>query len=85
MDSKTAINNNNNNSNNHLRIRRTKSVSVAQVDGVSRKEYRLRSVQPDKPVHKFRDSLLSSASGYTNYRGFLNLCIILLVIFHNLF
>ncbi|GFY52819.1 diacylglycerol O-acyltransferase 1 [Trichonephila inaurata madagascariensis] len=82
MDLKTASNNNNNNnnSNNHLRVRRTKSVSVAQVDGVSRKEYRLRSVQPDKPVHKFRDSLLSSASGYTNYRGFLNLCIILLVL-----
>ncbi|GFQ96856.1 diacylglycerol O-acyltransferase 1 [Trichonephila clavata] len=81
MDFKTVFNNNNNNnSNNHLRVRRTKSVSVAQVDGVSRKEYRLRSVQPDKPVHKFRDSLLSSSSGYTNYRGFLNLCIILLVL-----
>lgn len=81
MDLKTVCNNNNNNnSNNHLRVRRTKSVSVAQVDGVSRKEYRLRAIQPDKPVHKFRDSLFSSASGYTNYRGFLNLCIILLVL-----
>jgi diacylglycerol O-acyltransferase 1 len=28
--------------------------------------------------HKVRDSLLSSASGYTNYRGILNLCVILL-------
>ncbi|GIY04925.1 diacylglycerol O-acyltransferase 1 [Caerostris extrusa] len=63
-----------------VRLRRTKSVSVAQVDGESRKEDRLRSVQPDKPVHKCRDSLFSSSSGYTNYRGFLNLCIILLVL-----
>ncbi|GIY88052.1 diacylglycerol O-acyltransferase 1 [Caerostris darwini] len=63
-----------------IRLRRTKSVSVAQVDGASRKEDRLRSVQPDKPVHKCRDSLFSSSSGYTNYRGFLNLCIILLVL-----
>ena len=29
--------------------------------------------------HKTRDSLLSSASGYTNYRGVLNLCVVLLV------
>lgn len=29
--------------------------------------------------HKVRDSLLSSSSGYTNYRGFLNLCVVLLV------
>lgn len=32
-----------------------------------------------KRFHKARDSLLSSSSGYTNYRGFLNLCVILLV------
>lgn len=32
-----------------------------------------------KSFHKMRDSLLSSSSGYTNYRGILNLCIILLV------
>ncbi|CAL1265700.1 unnamed protein product [Larinioides sclopetarius] len=70
----------NRNENNKPRVRRTKSVSVAQVDGESRKEHRLRAIQPDKPVHQFRDSLLSSSSGYTNYRGFLNLCIILLVL-----
>jgi diacylglycerol O-acyltransferase-1 len=29
--------------------------------------------------HSARDSLLSSASGYTNYRGILNLCVVLLV------
>lgn len=30
--------------------------------------------------HRIRDSLLSSSSNYTNYRGLLNLCIILLVV-----
>ena len=30
--------------------------------------------------HKAQDSLLTSSSGYTNYRGVLNLCIILLVL-----
>jgi hypothetical protein len=29
--------------------------------------------------HHVRDSLLSSSSGYTNYRGILNLCVVLLV------
>ena len=29
--------------------------------------------------HKVRDSLLSSSSGFTNYRGFLNLAVILLI------
>uniref|UniRef100_A0A0N5BK59 O-acyltransferase n=1 Tax=Strongyloides papillosus TaxID=174720 RepID=A0A0N5BK59_STREA len=34
----------------------------------------------DKPIHKPQDSLFSSSSGWTNYRGFLNLIILLLVI-----
>lgn len=41
------------------------------------KENVLPTLEP--PFHKMRDSLLSSASGYTNYRGILNLCIVLLV------
>ncbi|XP_035224200.1 diacylglycerol O-acyltransferase 1-like [Stegodyphus dumicola] len=61
-----------------VRMRRAKSVT--QVEGVSQKENRIRAVQPDKPIHKQRDSLLSSSSGYTNYRGVLNLCIVLLVL-----
>ncbi|CEF62930.1 Diacylglycerol O-acyltransferase 1 [Strongyloides ratti] len=36
--------------------------------------------RPDKPIHKPQDSLFSSSSGWTNYRGFLNLIILLLVI-----
>jgi hypothetical protein len=35
--------------------------------------------QSYESLHKVRDSLLSSSSGYTNYRGFLNLCVVLLV------
>lgn len=61
-----------------VRLRRAKSVAL--VEGESQKEDRIRAVQPDKPCHKPRDSLLSSSSGYTNYRGVLNLCIILLVL-----
>eukprot|EP00057_Strongylocentrotus_purpuratus_P015273 XP_011669747.1 PREDICTED: diacylglycerol O-acyltransferase 1 [Strongylocentrotus purpuratus] len=34
--------------------------------------------RPDVPIHKPRDSLLSNSSGFNNYRGFLNLCIVLL-------
>lgn len=30
-------------------------------------------------IHKPKESLLSSGSGYTNYRGLLNLCFIILV------
>lgn len=37
-------------------------------------------VRYDQPIHEQRDSLFSSSSGYTNYRGFLNLCILLLVV-----
>ena len=33
-----------------------------------------------RSCHKPQDSLFSSSSGYTNYRGILNLCIILLVL-----
>ncbi|XP_072052041.1 diacylglycerol O-acyltransferase 1-like [Amphiura filiformis] len=34
--------------------------------------------QPDDPIHVAQDSLLSHTSGFSNYRGFLNLCIVLL-------
>ncbi|XP_055343981.1 diacylglycerol O-acyltransferase 1-like [Paramacrobiotus metropolitanus] len=34
----------------------------------------------DKPIHRPRESLFSVASGYNNYRGFLNLCIVLLIL-----
>uniref|UniRef100_T1J269 O-acyltransferase n=1 Tax=Strigamia maritima TaxID=126957 RepID=T1J269_STRMM len=36
--------------------------------------------RPDKPVHHSNESLLSTESGYNNYRGLLNLCIVLLAL-----
>ncbi|PFX21679.1 Diacylglycerol O-acyltransferase 1 [Stylophora pistillata] len=38
--------------------------------------------EPDygKPVHKVEESLLTSTSGFDNYRGLINLCLILLVL-----
>lgn len=35
---------------------------------------------PDRPCHAAQDSLFSTSSGYTNYRGFFNLCLILLTL-----
>lgn len=35
---------------------------------------------PDKPFHKEQESLFSSGSGFQNYRGLLNDCILLLVL-----
>lgn len=35
-------------------------------------------VEDDMSVHTAQDSLLSNSSGFNNYRGFLNLCIVLL-------
>ncbi|CAD5223445.1 unnamed protein product [Bursaphelenchus okinawaensis] len=37
-------------------------------------------VAPDQPVHVAQDSLFSSSSGWTNYQGFFNLAILLLVV-----
>jgi diacylglycerol O-acyltransferase-1 len=34
----------------------------------------------DHPIHEAQDSLFSSSSGWTNYRGFFNLAILLLVV-----
>lgn len=61
-----------------VRLRRAMSVNKAQE--ISEKEKKVRMAQPDQPCHVPRDSLLSSSSGYTNYRGLLNLCIVLLIL-----
>ncbi|KAI6190332.1 O-acyltransferase [Aphelenchoides bicaudatus] len=39
-----------------------------------------KSDKPDHPIHEAQDSLFSSSSGWTNYRGFFNLAILLLVV-----
>ncbi|KAK0409799.1 hypothetical protein QR680_004766 [Steinernema hermaphroditum] len=38
------------------------------------------AIGPDQAIHKAQDSLFSSSSGYTNYRGFVNLAVLLLVV-----
>ncbi|XP_054164354.1 diacylglycerol O-acyltransferase 1-like [Oppia nitens] len=75
-------NNNNNinltNNNNNVYLRRTNSVTrLSEIKDLEKKS---RREQADQPVHEPKDSLFSSSSGYTNYRGLLNLCIILLVL-----
>ncbi|XP_071959644.1 diacylglycerol O-acyltransferase 1-like [Antedon mediterranea] len=52
--------------------------STTKIDDEVRQHEQQRKKQPDIPLHKPQDSLLSSGSGFSNYRGFLNLCIILL-------
>ncbi|KAK3086905.1 hypothetical protein FSP39_025261 [Pinctada imbricata] len=60
------------------RLRR--ALSHNKIDDISKEEVKGKKNQPDKPIHKHADSLFSSASGFTNYRGLLNLCILLLVL-----
>lgn len=39
--------------------------------------------RPDQPLHVAQDSLFSTSSGYTNYKGFFNLSMLLLVCLEN--
>ncbi|GAB6020764.1 Diacylglycerol O-acyltransferase 1 [Chamberlinius hualienensis] len=63
-----------------LKNRKRRTQSMNRAEEITLKEKKERAKQPDKPVHRPNDSLLSSSSGYENYRGFLNLCIVLLVL-----
>ncbi|CAG2111530.1 unnamed protein product [Medioppia subpectinata] len=79
MSSRNHFNNNyNNNDENTVKLRRTNSVT--RLSEIKDSERKARKQQADQPVHEPKDSLFSSSSGYTNYRGLLNLCIILLVL-----
>ncbi|KAL3860276.1 hypothetical protein ACJMK2_010419 [Sinanodonta woodiana] len=60
------------------RLRRAASMTSAQDIVNDEKKERLK--QADKPIHRHADSLFSTESGFTNYRGLLNLCLILLVL-----
>ncbi|RWS23904.1 diacylglycerol O-acyltransferase 1-like protein [Leptotrombidium deliense] len=64
--------------NGELRSRRTQS--VGRITDIQDKHKRQRAEQCDDPCHEPKDSLLTSSSGYTNYRGLLNLCIVLLLL-----
>lgn len=69
----------NNNSSPKLRpLHMRRSASMANYEDITGEEKKERLKQPDKPVHRTVDSLLSATSGFTNYRGLLNLCVLLL-------
>ncbi|XP_070576065.1 diacylglycerol O-acyltransferase 1-like [Ptychodera flava] len=63
-------------SNSNAKLRRIHSTN--EVEETLREEEKERASQPDQPCHQHQDALLSSASGWTNYRGILNLCVVLL-------
>ncbi|KAK4322983.1 hypothetical protein Pmani_006290 [Petrolisthes manimaculis] len=51
-------------------LRRTKSVTRAE--RITEVERKARQSQPDKPIHRPRDSLFSWTSGFDRYEGFVN-------------
>ncbi|CAG2105571.1 unnamed protein product [Medioppia subpectinata] len=59
------------------RMRRVNSITVANA---YREEKIQRNLQPDRPLHECRDSLFSASSNFQNYRGFLNLALIMLAL-----
>ncbi|XP_064535216.1 diacylglycerol O-acyltransferase 1 [Drosophila montana] len=61
-----------------LRYRRTQSVTRAEE--ITNKEAKQRKAQPDKPIHRPRDSLFSWSSGFTNFTGLVNWGFLLLCI-----
>ncbi|XP_052816498.1 diacylglycerol O-acyltransferase 1-like [Mya arenaria] len=60
------------------RLRRTQSFNKVQdIGNDNKKEV---SLPHGKTIHRHADSLFSTSSGFNNYRGLLNLCIILLAL-----
>lgn len=71
------------------RVKRSQSISEAksELDGIQANGTKERGRSPQriptygtKKCHESRDSLFSSKSGFVAYRGFLNLCVILLAV-----
>ena len=65
-----------------IRHRKVNSKDSSEADSrtsVSSMPFSRRS-RPDRPVHLHIDSPISNSTGFTNYRGFLNLCVVLLVL-----
>ncbi|XP_059167805.1 diacylglycerol O-acyltransferase 1-like isoform X2 [Physella acuta] len=60
------------------RLRRSQSTN--KVEDSQQTERKERFLSDCKPVHSHADSLFSTSSGFTNYYGVLNLCLILLVL-----
>jgi len=63
-----------------VRNRISRTLSTNRVDDIHQTERKERLWKDDKPIHSHADSLFSSSSGFTNYYGIVNLCLILLVL-----
>jgi len=59
------------------KLRRTNSTSRAE--DIVTEDAKIRRAQPDKPIHRPRDSIFSWSSGFQNYEGMMNWCFLLLV------
>ncbi|KAJ7360635.1 Diacylglycerol O-acyltransferase 1 [Desmophyllum pertusum] len=51
-----------------------------RVDKSVETKSKTKTIDYGRPVHKFEESLLTSTSGFDNYRGLVNLCLILLIL-----
>ena len=60
------------------RLRKVKSSSRAQE--IVTEEEKIRRAQPDRPVHRPKDSLFSWTSGFQNFEGVMNWCFLLLTL-----
>ncbi|CRL01570.1 CLUMA_CG014426, isoform A [Clunio marinus] len=60
----------NDNDDHHVRLRRTQSVTRAEE--ITTSEQKQRKSQPDKPIHKPRDSLFSWSSNFNDFSGLVN-------------
>ncbi|XKL63485.1 hypothetical protein PGB90_005849 [Kerria lacca] len=61
----------------NLRLKRSKSLN--QADDFRKCEEIVRQLQPDKPCHKYQDSLFSWSSGFNDFNGFVNWAFVLLM------
>ncbi|KAJ3632944.1 hypothetical protein MTP99_009924 [Tenebrio molitor] len=59
-------------------VRCRRAQSVTRAEEIQAVEQKIRKSQPDKPIHKPRDSLLSWTSGFENFTGFVNWAFLLL-------
>jgi len=62
------------------RSSKNSSSSESPVPATNSKSRLTKVEKPDRPIHEAQDSLFSSSSGWTNYRGFFNLAVLLLVV-----
>lgn len=60
-----------------VKLRRCKSLNEA--DDFRKCEETIRLLQPDKPCHKYQDSLFSWSSGFSDFSGFVNWAFLLLL------